>query len=47
MNIRQKLAQYAAYHRTVRELAHLGDDQLKDLGIARGNIRNVARASAF
>jgi uncharacterized protein YjiS (DUF1127 family) len=47
MNIRQKIAQYVAYQRTVRELAQLGDDRLRDLGITRGDIRNVARASAF
>lgn len=47
MNIRQKIAQYVAYQRTVRELAQLGDDQLKDLGITRGDIKTVARASAF
>ena len=47
MNIRQKLSQFAAYQRTVRELSQLGDDRLKDLGITRGEIKNVARASAF
>lgn len=47
MNIRQKITQFVAYQRTVRELAQLGDDQLKDLGITRGQIRSVARASAF
>jgi len=47
MNIRHRIAQYVAYQRTVRELAQLGDDQLKDLGINRGDIRTVARASAF
>ena len=46
MSIRQKIAQFAAYQRTVRELAQLGDHQLEDLGINRANIRNVARATA-
>ena len=47
MNIRQKIAQFAAYQRTVRELSQLGDHQLKDLGINRAEIRAVARANAF
>ena len=47
MNIRQKIAQFAAYQRTVRELAQLGDHQLKDLGINRAEIRAVARANSF
>jgi uncharacterized protein YjiS (DUF1127 family) len=47
MNIRQKIAKFVAYQRTVRELAQLGDAQLKDLGITRGDIRTVARVNAF
>ena len=47
MNIGKTIAQFVAYRRTVRELAQLGDDQLKDLGIRRGEIRTVARASLF
>lgn len=47
MNIRQKLAQFAAYQRTVRELAALDNRQLNDLGIHRGDIKSVARLSAF
>ena len=33
MNIRQKIAQFAAYQRTVRELNALTGRQLNDLGI--------------
>lgn len=47
MNIRQKLAQFAAYQRTVRELAALDNRQLNDLGILRADIRNVARSTAL
>jgi uncharacterized protein YjiS (DUF1127 family) len=43
--IRQKLAQFAAYQRTVRELNALTGRQLNDLGITREEIRNVARAA--
>lgn len=46
MTILQKLASYASYRRTVRELAALDNAQLKDLGITRHDIRAVARASA-
>lgn len=45
MNIRQKIAQYAAYQRTIRELSSLDSRQLHDLGITRGDIKNIARAA--
>jgi uncharacterized protein YjiS (DUF1127 family) len=45
MNIRQKLAQYAAYNRTVRELKQLSKSQLRDLGIDAADIKTVARAA--
>jgi len=44
MNIRQKLAQFVAYQRTVRELDALDNRQLSDLGIQRADIKRVARA---
>ena len=46
MNIRQKLAAYAQYQRTVRELAALDTRQLNDLGISRADIQKVARDHA-
>ncbi len=46
MNIRQKLSQYVAYQRTVRELSQLTNRQLRDLGITREDIKSVARTAA-
>lgn len=46
MNIRQKLSQFVAYQRTVRELTALDNRQLNDLGINRSDIKRVARATA-
>jgi uncharacterized protein YjiS (DUF1127 family) len=43
MNIRQKLAAFAQYQRTVRELAALDTRQLNDLGITRADIKTIAR----
>jgi uncharacterized protein YjiS (DUF1127 family) len=45
MNIRQKIAQFAAYQRTVRELNSLTGRQLNDLGITREDIKTVARTA--
>ena len=45
MNIRQKLSQFAAYNRTVRELSQLSNIQLRDLGITREDIKSVARTA--
>lgn len=42
MNIRQKLSQFAAYNRTVRELSQLRNTQLRDLGITSDDIKVVA-----
>ena len=33
----------AAYNRTVKELSMLTDFELNDIGICRGDIRNIAR----
>jgi len=43
--IRQKLAQFAAYQRTVRELNALTGRQLNDLGITREDIKTIARGA--
>ena len=45
MNIRQKLSQFAAYSRTVRELSQLSNSQLRDLGLNRDDIKSVARTA--
>ncbi|MCS6762338.1 MAG: DUF1127 domain-containing protein [Candidatus Devosia symbiotica] len=45
MNIRQKIAQFAQYQRTLRELSALDDRQLNDLGITKGDIKNIARGN--
>jgi uncharacterized protein YjiS (DUF1127 family) len=47
MNIRQKLSQIADYQRTVRELSQLSNHQLRDLGINRAEIKNLARAAVI
>ena len=47
MNIRQKLAQFAQYQQTVRELSALDNRQLKDLGISRDDIKTIARGAAL
>ncbi len=47
MTIRQKIAQYAAYQRTVRELNQLSSVQLRDLGITRTDIKTVAKTAVL
>ncbi|HEY4203047.1 MAG TPA: DUF1127 domain-containing protein [Devosiaceae bacterium] len=47
MNLRQKIAQFAQYQQTVRELSALDNRQLNDLGLTRADIRTVARGKAF
>lgn len=46
MTIRQKIAEFAKYQRTVRELSQLSNHQLRDLGISRADIRDLARTVA-
>jgi len=43
---RQKINQFAAYQRTVRELNQLTNMQLRDLGITRDDIKTVAKTAA-
>ena len=45
MNIRKKIAQFAQYQRTMRELNGLDARQLNDLGITKGDIKNIARGN--
>ena len=47
MTIREKLAQFAAYQRTVRELSALDGRQLQDLGITRADIKSIARGQVI
>jgi uncharacterized protein YjiS (DUF1127 family) len=43
MNIAKKLSDFARYQRTLRELNSLDSRQLNDLGITKGDIKNIAR----
>ncbi len=45
MNIAKKIADYAKYQRTIRELNALDNRQLNDLGITKGDIRAIARGT--
>ena len=47
MNIRQTIARFAAYQRTVAELSALSNRDLRDLGISRGEIKTIARGVAL
>ena len=44
--LRQKISQFAAYQRTVRELTQLTNVQLRDLGITLDDIKAVAKTAA-
>lgn len=44
---RTALAQYRAYRTTLNELEALSSRELADLGLARANIRDVARSAAY
>lgn len=41
-NIKAKLAYRAKVRQTIKDLSALSDYELNDIGIARGDIRNVA-----
>jgi uncharacterized protein YjiS (DUF1127 family) len=45
MNIAKKIADFAKYQRTLRELNALDNRQLHDLGITKGDIRAIARGT--
>jgi len=45
--IRQALADHALYRRTLRELNELTDRELRDLGISRFSVREIARDSVY
>lgn len=45
MNIAKKIADFARYQRTLRELNSLDSRQLNDLGITRSDIRSIARGT--
>jgi uncharacterized protein YjiS (DUF1127 family) len=47
MNFKQSIKQWSDYQRTVRELTELDNRQLRDLGIARNEIKSLARARCF
>jgi uncharacterized protein YjiS (DUF1127 family) len=44
---REASVRRALYRRTVTELEALSDRDLRDLGMARSNIRSVAEAAAY
>ncbi|GHA29731.1 hypothetical protein GCM10007989_26710 [Devosia pacifica] len=47
MSIRNKFAEFAQYHRTMRELNTLDTRQLRDLGITRSDFRDIARGKVL
>jgi uncharacterized protein YjiS (DUF1127 family) len=44
--ILSQIRAYMRYRETVRELSHLSDRELNDLGIVRNDIDSIARNSA-
>jgi uncharacterized protein YjiS (DUF1127 family) len=45
MNILRSYQNWRRYRETTRELNHLSDRTLSDMGISRGDIRRVARSA--
>ena len=43
MNVLRTIRNYRNYRRTIGELNAMSNHQLVDLGIERGDIRNIAR----
>jgi uncharacterized protein YjiS (DUF1127 family) len=46
-SIRQAFADYALYRRTLGELQELNDRELRDLGISRFSVRQIAYDSVY
>ena len=46
-SIAQKLAAWRRYREAVRELSHMSDRELTDIGIRRGDIENIVRQSVM
>ncbi|MGV3550976.1 DUF1127 domain-containing protein [Rhizobium sp.] len=47
MNVARSFNNWIKYRQTVAELGRMSARELQDLGIARADIRRVARASAI
>jgi len=47
MSFFKKIAEYRNYRRTVRELASLDNHQLRDIGVTRLDIRDIARTQSL
>jgi uncharacterized protein YjiS (DUF1127 family) len=45
MNVARSFNNWRKYRQTVTELGRMSNRELNDLGIARGEIRDVARSS--
>jgi uncharacterized protein YjiS (DUF1127 family) len=43
--VSEKVNAWGRYRAAVRELSHLSDDDLSDIGIGRGDIEYIARRS--
>lgn len=41
------IKKFGEYRKTVNELTRLSDRELNDLGISRGEIKNIARGSVL
>jgi len=46
MNFKKSYSVWRKYRQTVNELSRMSDRELSDLGIARGDIGNIARRAA-
>jgi uncharacterized protein YjiS (DUF1127 family) len=47
MNVARTLNNWRKYRQTVSELGRMSNRELHDLGIDRGDIRNIARAASL